>query len=326
MVVVSEAWTSCACPSVLAKIAACSESFTEWNKSPGSSTLRRIEEVKKQKDFLRMTNVDDPTLLTLKSELSNLLAQEAIYWNQRSKFFWLNHGEANGKFFHAQASNRRRINHVSALEDASSNLCSDYDNMVVIVLEYFSNLFAALIGSHNFDDFSCIQYVRIFAHGVNLDPTCSRCGALETIDHVLIMCPHARHAWTSSGIALHSDFIKDCMLHWLRVGSLELRGRALTICWSLWFHWNLFCWQQQNSSPHSIVAFADDYLRDWKAAKLTFGKVQVAPNTPNFPIGWQKPPINWVKCNVNASVDKRRHQSSFGAILRDHQGTFMMGF
>ena len=49
--------------------------------------------------------------------LAKLLEDEELYWKQRAKAFWLENGDLNTKFFHAQASGHKAPNKVSSLVD-----------------------------------------------------------------------------------------------------------------------------------------------------------------------------------------------------------------
>ncbi|KAM7466541.1 hypothetical protein LguiB_014103 [Lonicera macranthoides] len=40
---------------------------------------------------------------------------------------------------------------------------------------------------------------------------------------------------------------------------------------------------------------------------------------------WSCPPLGRVKCNVNVSIDLRNNRTSFGFIIRDHEGKFLAG-
>ena len=52
-----------------------------------------------------------------KRRLAKLLEDEELYWKQRAKAFWLENGDLNTKFFHAQASGLKAANKVSSLVD-----------------------------------------------------------------------------------------------------------------------------------------------------------------------------------------------------------------
>lgn len=74
--------------------------------------------------------------------LNELMAQEETYWRQRAKVFWLEEGDTNSHFFHASASLRKKMNHISFLKNEEGMAISDNDGMCALVKEYFENVFA----------------------------------------------------------------------------------------------------------------------------------------------------------------------------------------
>ena len=72
-----------------------------------------------------------------------------MYWKQGAKAFWLENGDLNTKFFHAQALGRKATNEVSSLVDVNGIVQSDLSTMGSIALSYFRYLFSS--GLPNFD-------------------------------------------------------------------------------------------------------------------------------------------------------------------------------
>lgn len=58
-----------------------------------------------------------PLIKALREELAVLYAKEEKMWKQRSRNQWLQHGDRNTRFFHCQATQRRRRNYIRQLRD-----------------------------------------------------------------------------------------------------------------------------------------------------------------------------------------------------------------
>ncbi|KAA3478112.1 reverse transcriptase [Gossypium australe] len=90
--------------------------------------------------------VSDDTLAEIaKIQLGlNLEAdKEEIFWEQRARVNWLQHGDHNTSFFHKMAGQRHFRGRISELEDAAGNHTTESANMLKIASSYFTNLFTA---------------------------------------------------------------------------------------------------------------------------------------------------------------------------------------
>ena len=104
----------------------------------------RVEQLRSSTDESRVIE-----FFNEKRGLAKLLKDEELYWKQRAKAFWLENGDLNTNFFHAQASGRKVANKVSSLVDDNGIVQSDLSTMGSIALSYFWNLFS--LGLPNFD-------------------------------------------------------------------------------------------------------------------------------------------------------------------------------
>ena len=55
----------------------------------------------------------------LEKEITELVDKENRLWFQRSKIMWAKFGDKNSKFFHSQASQRKRKNLIQKLRDSN---------------------------------------------------------------------------------------------------------------------------------------------------------------------------------------------------------------
>lgn len=83
--------------------------------------------------------------MELKKEVEELYNQMEIYWKQRSRALWLNHGDRNTKFFHRTATVRRNKNRIiSLIDERGYEVRSSYD-IAGMVKRYFGQMFKAKV-------------------------------------------------------------------------------------------------------------------------------------------------------------------------------------
>lgn len=73
--------------------------------------------------------------------MNELLVNEEVYRKQRAKKFWLKEEDTNSRFFHAAASNRKKLNHISKLGAEDGTLISSHEGMCKLLHNYFSQVF-----------------------------------------------------------------------------------------------------------------------------------------------------------------------------------------
>ena len=80
---------------------------------------------------------------TLKSEINTILHQDELFWRQRSRSIWLPAGDKNTKFFHQRASQWRRKNHISGIQDVDGSWKRSEDQITQVAESYFQDLFTS---------------------------------------------------------------------------------------------------------------------------------------------------------------------------------------
>ncbi|XP_051221114.1 uncharacterized protein [Lolium perenne] len=76
-------------------------------------------------------------------KMENLSEQEELYWVQRGRVNWLQHGDQNTAFFHRFASGRRKRNFIKYLKNDSGEVTEDQDQIMDLASNYFQTLFTA---------------------------------------------------------------------------------------------------------------------------------------------------------------------------------------
>jgi hypothetical protein len=96
------------------------------------------------------------TVAELQQEIDHLLEMEDIWWKQRAKRTWYQHGDRNTQFFHAWATQRRMMNRLHKVQDEEGAWWSEQEDMGAAFSQYFQNLFTSK-GSVGLEE--CIKVV-----------------------------------------------------------------------------------------------------------------------------------------------------------------------
>jgi hypothetical protein len=89
-------------------------------------------------DVLSEANVRKEQVARFK--LSRLEDQLDLFWRQRAHAHWLEKGDRNTSFFHAQASERKRKNTIKKLKGEDGVEVEGKEGLKALVTNYFSSL------------------------------------------------------------------------------------------------------------------------------------------------------------------------------------------
>lgn len=134
----------------LAGVQAISESCTNklrsWNRMSFKSIQQELDWRKKQLEKLQQRYPDKETLtrrIQIERDINQLLEKEETMWLQRSHISWMKEGDKNTKFFHSYANGRRRKNMITGILDADGAWETRKENISIILLEHFKNIYKA---------------------------------------------------------------------------------------------------------------------------------------------------------------------------------------
>ena len=122
----------------------CADILTKWSQNDLGFCSKKIqgkrkllqEAVQADHDGSRAEEID-----SLRREINELLDEEEIRWNQRSRVDWLKLGDRNTQFFHHRASQRKRKNEIRGLWDKNGKWCENMGEIANIATDYFAELF-----------------------------------------------------------------------------------------------------------------------------------------------------------------------------------------
>jgi hypothetical protein len=129
---------------VLSKLAHLHGSLHAWDEEVLKKPKKRVKKSQRDLEAAMSGPMSDENEAIAKKEaalIEILLEQDEIYWQQRSRANWLQHGDRNTSFFHNFASARRKKNYIMKLKNNDGDWVEGTEHLKPLVFHYFSNLF-----------------------------------------------------------------------------------------------------------------------------------------------------------------------------------------
>ncbi|XP_024178589.1 uncharacterized protein LOC112184556 [Rosa chinensis] len=165
---------------------------------------------------------------------------------------------------------------------------------------------------------------RLSERGIDLDTQCPLCDEdVETLIHAVRDCPHAASLIEGANLPLVSA--PTNVADWLvTVHNLTPQNFApsLMILWATWRNRNAKVWDGDFKQAFEVVPMTLGWWKDYKAAHVATQSVSGIRVMPK----WTKPPVGYVKMNVDAAFDETSRCIGLGGVFRDHIGLFLHGF
>ncbi|CAL9001349.1 unnamed protein product, partial [Prunus brigantina] len=165
--VVRQSWLQAGSP--LSNIASCASNLTRWCARKGGQAPQQVKELRLQ---LASLQSDDPSTQTylarnlVEAKLDKCLEQEEIYWHQRSRVNWLQHGDRNTSFFHKQATSRRKKNALVGILDENDRCQRESAQIGGVFVKFFTNLFTSDRSVADVEVFNAVQ-ARVSSRSYN---------------------------------------------------------------------------------------------------------------------------------------------------------------
>lgn len=144
--IIVKVWSSGMSRSFYGKLEECSEILTSWDREVTRSFKHRIYQCKRAIKLLKGIRHGNliATLQAKQKKLSEVYAQQEIFWRQRSKQLWLREEDQNSKYFHASTKNKRTINQIRNRRNNNGHVVEWHNGLENVIIEYFSTLFKSL--------------------------------------------------------------------------------------------------------------------------------------------------------------------------------------
>ncbi|GAU20408.1 hypothetical protein TSUD_12260 [Trifolium subterraneum] len=147
--------------------------------------------------------------------------------------------------------------------------------------------------------------------------------------HVFFGCVAARECWMAAGLsqllensAYQNGTVTDRVFGMCRNEDNAMLGRVSSLFWCIWHNRNDKIWNDNVQSPSQVGRIAFAVWNEWS----TFHQLRrhnIAPVADPRPVRWEKPGVEWIKCNVDAAFVARSSITSMGLCFRDTNGQFV---
>jgi hypothetical protein len=147
---VKEAWTSTQ-GQLVTKLKGTLEHLHNWGHNLFGTLPRKIKQA--QEELMALNQIHGTSDLSQQikdkeQELDTLLDGEEMWWKQRSRADWLQHGDKNTKYFHMKASQRRKMNKIREIKDNQGTNWTDSEDIERVLVDYFKTLFTKQTTQH----------------------------------------------------------------------------------------------------------------------------------------------------------------------------------
>lgn len=131
--------------SVFKRVQSCQIALTNWKRRKRGDESSTVEGIK-DRIFALSNGSNSPPIgeiQKLKWQLQQFWDKEEMFWRQKSRINWLQHGDKNRKFFHASVMQRRARNWISGIEKADGIWTTEPLEIHSELCHFFSGLFEA---------------------------------------------------------------------------------------------------------------------------------------------------------------------------------------
>ncbi|XP_074314560.1 uncharacterized protein LOC141649779 [Silene latifolia] len=128
---------------VVDTISRCARELQKWK---GLSIGKIMRDINRKRKRLEWLNVNERSVSNVRErkvvmrELNDLLKQEEIFWQQRSRALWLKEGDRNTKYFHRKAGQRKKKNRICRVTDEEGRVITGERGIKAAAVKHFKSL------------------------------------------------------------------------------------------------------------------------------------------------------------------------------------------
>jgi ribonuclease HI len=157
---------------------------------------------------------------------------------------------------------------------------------------------------------------------------CIFCGKTEHVEHIFLLCPFARAVWDivkqQFSIILNRKALRS-MQQWLfdfLRRSTDVQATVLAVtCWHIWEARND---ARNDKGMLQVVRITDKIKVYTDSIILHCYKKRSATRCEPSSVRWIPPPADTICVNVDAAIFAEEQRMGWGAVFRDHEGSFLL--
>ncbi|GAU23562.1 hypothetical protein TSUD_40400 [Trifolium subterraneum] len=160
-------------------------------------------------------------------------------------------------------------------------------------------------------------------------PVCDE--EIEDELHIFFRCAVARDNWSAAGLSsvLHNATYQqtnamDRIFAVCNNESSDTVGRVAMLLWCIWHNRNDKLWNDNVQMSRQIGRHDFYAWNDWYSVHKLQGN-NVSGTTEADLVRWEKPALDWVKCNVDVAFVSGSERTSVRLCFRNNSGHFMAG-
>ncbi|KAJ1418794.1 hypothetical protein SESBI_15733 [Sesbania bispinosa] len=124
----------------------CKLALKKWHQAYFKKADLELAQLNSELETLLNKNTEEDEefwlkISSLRNQIDQLRKQQEIYWAQRSRIKWLQHGDRNSSFFHASTVQRRDRNRLFRLKNDLGNWVEGQGEIEDLVQHYFQQVY-----------------------------------------------------------------------------------------------------------------------------------------------------------------------------------------